>query len=169
MLAHGTVNCWFHMATAIFFGTVLPLTILYCLSKGKIIPDFYASERETRAKPFIGAMTSYVLGTLVLLLSKAAPIIIACMFCYFGNSLAMMLISLKWKISIHTSGISGPGVVLIYSFGAPWFLFMLLLLPVGWARIRLGAHTLEQVLAGTLVTAATTWLQLEIILTYFLV
>jgi membrane-associated phospholipid phosphatase len=77
----------------------------------------------------------------------------------------MMLISIRWKISIHASGITGPVTVLTYSLGVVGLFLFGLTVPVGWARIRLGVHTLSQVVAGALLTIATTWLQLRIYLT----
>jgi len=73
----------------------------------------------------------------------------------------MMLINLKWKISIHASGITGPATFLFYSFGMIAIPFFLLVLPVGWARLRLNAHTPAQVLAGATLTVAITWIQLK--------
>lgn len=146
------------------FGTIVPLVTIYYLSKQGIIPDVYASQKESRAIPFVGAILSYIIGAIVLVLTGAPPIATALMLCYFGNSLIMMLVSSKWKISVHASGITGPATVLIYALGVSGFLLMLLVIPVGWARIRLHAHTLGQVLAGALLTVATTWLQLEVYL-----
>lgn len=90
--------------------------------------------------------------------------IIALMACYSVNTLVMMLISLKWKISIHASGISGPFTFLVYVLGTVFLPLYLLILPVGWARIELRAHSLSQVLAGFLLTILLTWLQLAIYL-----
>lgn len=146
------------------FGTAVPLILLYYLSRKGIIPDIYASKRESRAIPFVGAMLSYLLGAIALLLGGAPSIITAVMLCYLGNSLIMMLISLKWKISIHASGITGPATALAYSLGIWALPFLGLVIPVGWARIKLKAHTLAQVTAGALLTIVTTWLQLEIYL-----
>jgi len=146
------------------FGTFVPLMMMYMFSKRGLISDFYVSEKEERAKPFAGAILSYLVGSLALLLVRAPTMITALMLCYAGNTLVMMLITLRWKISIHASGIAGPTTVLIYGLGTWASIFFALLVPVGWARIRLKAHTLTQLLAGALVTIAATWLQLSVYL-----
>ncbi len=149
------------LTTVLLFGTVGPLVLVYILSKRGIIPDYYASERETRTIPFFGAALSYLLGALILS-SLAAPVIItALMLCYGVNTFVMMLINLKWKISIHASGITGPATFLFYTFGMIAIPFFFLVLPVGWARLRLRAHTPAQILAGALLTIAITWFQLK--------
>ena len=161
LLASRTANFLPILTTVLLFGTIGPLVLVYVLSKRGIIPDYYASERETRTIPFLGAALSYLLGALILS-SLAAPIIVvALMLCYGVNTFVMMSINLKWKISIHASGITGPATFLFYTFGMIAIPFFLLVLPVGWARLRLRAHTPAQILAGALLTIAITWIQLR--------
>jgi membrane-associated phospholipid phosphatase len=150
------------MATCITFGTMVPLVMMLQLTKIGVISDFNVSERKERTKPFVGAAASYLAGGGVLLLMKAPTIIIALMLCYAGNTVIMLLITLRWKISIHASGVAGPTTALVYSIGTWPAVFFILLIPVGWARMRLKAHTPWQILAGALVTAIATWLQLII-------
>ena len=150
------------MATCVTFGTLVPLVMMYQLTKRGVVSDFNVSERQERTRPFIGAAASYLAGSGTLLLLRAPTTIITLMLCYACNTAIMLLITLRWKISIHASGIAGPTTVLVYSIG-PWAaVFYMLLIPVGWARVQLKAHTPWQILAGALVTAIATWLQLKI-------
>lgn len=164
LFTHRTPNLPELILISLAFGTAVPLAIVYGLSKKGVIPDFYASARESRTLPFLGAILSYLLGTIALMRAGSPPFITAVMLCYFGNSLIMMLVSSKWKISVHTSGVTGPGSALIYSLGLVALPFPLLAIPVGWARVKLNAHTLAQVSAGALLTIFTTWIQLKIYL-----
>jgi len=150
------------MATCVTFGTMVPLVMMLQLTKTGVISDFNVSERKERTKPFVGAAASYLAGGGVLLFMKAPTIIIALMLCYAGNTIIMLLITFRWKISIHASGVAGPTTALVYSVGTWTAVFFILLIPVGWARMRLKAHTPWQILAGALVTAIATWLQLII-------
>jgi membrane-associated phospholipid phosphatase len=144
------------------FGTLLPLAMVLVLSKRGVIPDVWASERETRVIPFAGAICSYLVGTVALVAARSPVSVMLLMLCYVGNTVIMMIISLRWKISIHASGIAGPATFLIYTLGFAAFPFLLLIVPVGWARLVLKAHTPWQVIAGALLTILTTWLQLRI-------
>jgi membrane-associated phospholipid phosphatase len=144
------------------FGTLVPLVMMYQLSKRRLISDLYVSERKERAKPFAGAIASYIVGGAVLLLMRAPTMVTALMLCYAGNTAMMMLITLRWKISVHASGIAGPATALVYGVGTWAAVFFVLLIPVGWARLRLKAHTPWQILTGALVTIAATWIQLTI-------
>jgi len=117
------------------------MTIIFLMLRMGIIHDMYASERRTRTKPFMGAIASYLLGALVLTVFNAPSSLVALMACYFVNTLVMTVISLVWKISIHAVGISGPATFLTLQMGAIMLPLFILLLPVGWARLKLGAHT----------------------------
>ena len=146
------------------FGTIIPLATVYVMSKRGMISDFLVANKDERAKPFAGAILSYVLGSLALWSLRAPKLATALMLCYAGNTIIMMLITRLWKISVHASGIAGPTTALIEAFGAWVSILFLLLIPVGWARIRLKAHTPSQILAGALVTIIATWLQFGIYL-----
>ena len=150
------------MGTCVTFGTMVPLVMMLQLTKSGVISDFNVSERKERTRPFLGAAASYLAGGGVLLFMKAPIIIIALMFCYAGNTVIMLFITFRWKISVHASGVAGPTTALVYSVGTWTAVFFILLIPVGWARMRLRAHTPWQILAGALVTAVATWLQLII-------
>ena len=146
------------------FGGILPIAIIFLMLKMGITHDMYASERRTRTKPFMGAIASYLLGIFVLTVFSAPSSLTALMACYFVNTLVMTVISLVWKISIHAVGISGPATFLTLQLGAIMLPFFILLLPVGWARLKLGAHDLKQVLAGALLTIPLTWVQVVLYL-----
>jgi membrane-associated phospholipid phosphatase len=150
------------LGICVTFGTLVPLVMMYQLSRRGLISDFYVSEKEERARPFAGAIASYVVGSIALLLVRAPTIVTTLMLCYVGNTVIMMLITLRWKISVHASGIAGPTTALVYGVGIWTAVFFAILLPVGWARLRLKAHTPWQMLAGALVTITATWIQLII-------
>jgi len=147
---------------SLIFATFIPLGIIYLLSRLGLISDFFVSEKRERTKPFAGAIASYLAGSFALWSVGAPTIVTALMLCYAGNTLVLMLITRVWKISVHASGIAGPATALTMSLGAWASIFFALLVPVGWARIRLGAHTPTQMLAGALVTVVTTWVQLKV-------
>jgi membrane-associated phospholipid phosphatase len=154
----------FLFGVCIFFGTIIPLAMLHELSARGRISDFYVSERKQRTIPFACAILSYLAGGMTLTYLRAPPIVTALMLCYAGNTAIMMLITLRWKISVHASGVAGPIIVLIYGLGSWAAIFLAVLFPVGWARIRLNAHSPKQILVGALLTIATTWIQLRIYL-----
>jgi len=143
------------------FGTLIPLAMIYQLSKRGLISDVFVPVKEERVTPFVGAIVSYVVGSAVLFLMRAPTIVTALMLSYAGNTTIMMLITLRWKISVHASGIAGPATALIYALGVEATVFFGLLIPIAWARIRLRAHSPLQMLAGAIITIVATWAQLR--------
>jgi len=143
------------------FGCVLPLLMVYGLLKLDLIKDFYAQDRATRFIPFLWTTLFYLLGCLSLILVNAAPAITALMGCYFVNGLVLMVITLKWKISIHASGVTSPVTALIYLLGGVMAPLMLVVIPVAWARVELKAHTITQVVVGALLSSLLTWWQMS--------
>ena len=142
------------------FGAILPLSSTYYLVKKGIIPDMYASDRDSRKEPFLWAMASYITGVTVLLYVKAPFGVTALMACYFVNAIVMLFITLKWKISIHAVGVTGPITALVFELGAKMLPFFLLMLPVAWARLELKAHNKLQVAIGAILSSFLTWLQM---------
>ncbi len=142
------------------FGAILPLSSTYYLVKKGIIPDMYASDRDSRKEPFLWAMASYITGVTVLLYVKAPFVVTALMACYFVNAIVMLFITLKWKISIHAVGVTGPITALVFELGAKMIPFFLLMLPVAWARLELKAHNKLQVAIGAILSSFLTWLQM---------
>jgi hypothetical protein len=159
-------NWWYALPLAVFFATVVPVVSVYVLLSRKLLKDPYASDRRSRRLPLAIAVVSYALGTASLAAVGATPVATALMACYSSNTLLVLLISLRWKISVHTSGITGPATALIYSVGAPGYLFMLMVLPVAWARMVLGAHDRLQVVVGAALAIPLTYLQLAAFISF---
>ncbi|MCK4729756.1 MAG: PAP2 family protein [Candidatus Aenigmarchaeota archaeon] len=155
---------------SLLFMTVIPVTyvVLFVKKRKKFQDiDYDISDRSLRIKPFLAVITSYAIG-IVALFSINAPVLVkGLMFCYFLNGLIMFLITLFWKISIHTSGITGPLTLLIYEFGIIYSPLLLIAIPVGWMRIKLKKHLPSQVIAGAVLTIILTWLQIVYIIVPF--
>lgn len=165
LLANRPQNLLSLLIIAVIFGTAIPIAGIYFLMREGLTNDIHMTKRETRKLPFIIAIVSYLIGAILLHLFNAPLIVTALMVCYFGNSIVMGLVTTKWKISIHASGITGPATVLAYSFGAVALPMFLLIIPVGWSRLKMEHHTIMQIVAGAVLTVITTWIQLVLIFT----
>ena len=150
------------IATASFFVGVLPVLIIFAMVRGKIITDMLVNERKDRFKPFLAAIACYTAGFFVLIYMRAPYVLVALMACYLVNGFVMMLISRSWKISIHASGIAGPATFLTHFFNVSMWPFLVLSFIICWSRWRLNMHSLNQLIAGLVVTVILTYLQLEI-------
>jgi membrane-associated phospholipid phosphatase len=136
------------------FLSILPIfPIIYYARKGVV--DLQVSERRMRPKLFAMAILGYSSGTILFALLSATSLMVLSL-AYVGVTTSMALVSFFWKISVHTSGIAGPVTALTYVFGWTAALMYLWLLPIGWARLELKAHTFPQVLGGAVTAALIT-------------
>jgi membrane-associated phospholipid phosphatase len=148
------------IAISLLFATVVPILSLYLFARSGATSGIDVPEKENRPLPFALAMVSYSVGSFLLAITHSPALLTAFMLCYLVNTAVMALISLKWKISIHATGIAGPAVILIFALGADALPFLLLAIPVAWARISLKVHTPMQVAAGFTLTPVITYFQL---------
>jgi len=149
-----------------FYGCLLPLMIVGVMLKKGLISDFYATDRNERTTPFLLTIASYTLGCISLLVVEAPPAVTALMACYIVNGFILLSITLKWKISIHASGITSPVTALVYNLGNSFLPFFLLAIPVAWARLELKAHNLKQITAGAVLSSILTWIQMSLYIHY---
>ena len=82
----------------------------------------------------------------------------AALLSYAIATLLFALLTPLINLSLHAAGVAGTAVCLVYVFGL-WGVPAIGLLPaVFWARLRLGRHTVPELLLGALVGGGGTWL-----------
>ncbi len=118
-----------------------------------------ASGLHTTGKRERVAALSFAIGScgvavaLAILLSAPRPLL-ATIVAILACLLVAVAATLRWKISGHTTAITGAVVVLALVFGT-WALLLAPAVPlVGWARIKIAHHTAGQVVAGGLIGGA---------------
>jgi membrane-associated phospholipid phosphatase len=129
------------------------LPIAYGVRRGQI--DLDVSDLKKRVPLYLPGLASYAIGTSVfwILNSKVMFVIALAYLCVASST---FMITLVWKISTHTAGVAGPITALVFVFG-PWILPLhALSIVMVWSRVKLGAHTLDQAVAGLLVAIAVT-------------
>ena len=137
-------------AVSIFFATVVPIIAVVIVSKRTGNEDGDIVRKEDRMVPLAIGIASYLAGTVILYLMDSPRIVWVAMLCYCVNTAVIMLITTKWKISIHAIGCVGPAMALAYVFGWVGGLLIILLPIVVWCRYILRKHTPAQLAAGAL-------------------
>jgi len=144
---------------SVFFATIVPVIGITGFARSEGL-DYDIPEKRARARPFEIAILSYLAGFTTLVTIGAPVMLSGLMLAYLINTCAMFLITLVWKISVHAARVTGPLSFLVFKLGLLWGFLYLLVIPVGLIRIRLRQHTLLQVLAGAVLSAALTWAQI---------
>lgn len=150
LVVYHTTPFWAWAGGAMYVYGLHPLVLPLILAVTKR-GDIYVTDRRQRFWPFVSAIIGYVifLGFIVgefgwsNLLTRVIT----------GSTLmsaGMLVVSLRWKISVHATGnsvaITGLAVLAPSTL---WFTLPLHALVI-WARHAVKAHTLVQLLAGTL-------------------
>jgi len=164
--ARGLAILWTFAVSAVFF-CLIPLAYILGLVRRGRTESLEVRQREQRLGPFLVSVGSYAIGAVLLALAvdgPALPVIVAFAAIFPVNTAVLLLINLRWKISIHMSSLAAFVGVLLFAALTVWrdlpdgveaaltlatVAPLVLLLPVlMWARVRVGAHTTGQVIAG---------------------
>ena len=132
---------------SLVFTSALPMAIIVFWAK-KLNTDSYISNREDRFAPLIIGTVSYFIGFILSWLLNLSSFLTVLLLCYTTNTFIVMLITTKWKISIHTTGLSGPVAALIMLLGPIGALFGLIYPVLIWSRVTLKKHTMAQAICG---------------------
>ncbi len=157
-IAGGIERTSLYLLFSIVFASLIELGSLLVYARF-LKRDPNVQDREDRPILFAIAIFSYLIGFTLLRYVGAPFIFSALMFAYFANTtLAAVITKYLTKVSIHTWGITGPSVAILYSFGAFGFLLMLVAgAIVGGTRIGLGYHTWRQVALSFVASIPLTW------------
>ena len=132
---------------SLIFASILPMAIILFWAK-KLNTDKDISNRSDRYMPLIVGIVSYFIGFLICLIFNLDNFLTCLLLCYSVNTGVVLLITTKWKISVHTTGLSGPNGALILLLGPFGALIGILYPIIIWSRVLLEKHTLAQAIAG---------------------
>ena len=151
-------------ALAALFVCVLPLILLLVLVRLGKVTDHHVSDRKQRAPVLLMALGSILAGLLVLEAAGAPRSVVAMVLAVVGGVVVLAAVSPFWKMSGHAAAISCSTVIAVLMLGPAWTPLLLLVPAVGWSRVVLRAHTVAQVVAGSLfggVVMAGIWWMLQ--------
>ncbi len=142
-------------AFAALFAAVIPTWFIRRGMRRGQWEDRHVGQRQRRliVIPFI--MLSVLTSFAVMLLLDAPADMAAMVLAMFAALVPIMVITVWWKISIHTAVASGAVTCLAIALGPWWLLLYPLVALIGWSRVVLRDHTTAQTLAGTVVGALT--------------
>jgi len=150
------------VVTFLFFAVIIPGMYLLWLLETKKITDIHLADRKERKWPFLLGGISAFAGAAILIIMQATRPIIVIGVTYAVNAMVVALITLFWKISIHTALFSAVATITVIVFGSSFWWLYLILIPLSWSRIHRHRHTVLQATAGALLafvlTAAVFWL-----------
>jgi membrane-associated phospholipid phosphatase len=138
------------------FTVAIPAAIVDIGVRQGRYTDHHLSRREQRAVPLGLSAASVLVGLAVLALAGAPRSIVALQVSVLVTVLVVTVVTLVWKVSLHVAVVGAAACVLTLLGGGWWALSWLAVPVVGWARLRLTAHTPAQVVVGCVLGALVT-------------
>ena len=151
---------------SLVFASILPMVIILYWAK-KLGTDKDISNRGDRYTPLIVGIISYFIGFLICLFFNLDEFLTVLLLCYSINTGVVLLITTRWKISVHTTGLSGPVGALILLLGPIGAVFGVIYPVLIWSRVLLKKHTMAQAIAGGVQGFFLTVLEMYLFITLF--
>jgi len=136
----------------------LSLLYLFYLARSGKVRDPHSIPRAERVGP-LRVVAALHAGAFALVYGLGGPAeLSAALLSYAIATVLFAGLTPLVNLSLHAAGVAGTAVCLIFVFGA-WAIAAFVLLPaVFWARLRLGRHTVPELVLGALVGGGGTWL-----------
>jgi membrane-associated phospholipid phosphatase len=138
---------WRFILILLLIDGLIPLFYFVHLLTTKEISDWDTTRRRQRIKLYaavliihaVGIIFAWALGKIIL-----AKILLA----FWTLALAYTLVTLFWKISLHTGVFATAVAFTAVLWGRNWLWPALILPLIAWSRLRLRKHNLAQVVIG---------------------
>lgn len=130
--------------TTVLFPTIF---VLWMVWRGQI-SDIHVPNREERLKPYLVTAAAAALAWAICFAWPAPADFRMWSAANCLQAILFMVITLRWKISLHSAAAGALTVLAVAAFNAYGLLIALSVPLVAWARVRLQRHTFMQTVAG---------------------
>jgi membrane-associated phospholipid phosphatase len=139
--------------TYVVLAVALPMLQLAWLLRRGEVTGLDVPLREQRIRPFAFATACAMLGWLILWVNSAPVLMIALAGAVWLQTLIILAVTLRWKISVHCTTAAGMATMTWCLLGMRWP--MVLCVPlIAWSRIRLRRHTPSETVGGAILGLA---------------
>lgn len=135
--------------------TVVPIAMLPFFKYRNIISSFSLSETGDRIMPLAMGLMMYIITTVIFYSYQIPVMIKSFMLAATVTAFLVLLVTLRWKISIHSAGVGAllaTVMALSIRMGAPLTIYLAALIVISGAvmtsRLYLGVHSPKQVYWG---------------------
>jgi len=142
-------NAW--TWAGIYLGVALLLPIIYLLILMRLgwVTDLDVQVRAQRIRPLRFALATGMAAWIILLLGDAPSTLVALAGAFWVMLAINFVVTLRWKISLHTA-FTAAGTTVAWAIAGLYAPLVVGIPLMAWSRVRLGRHTLGQTIAGGL-------------------
>jgi len=144
------VSRWWGLPGAVFAAAIPMVWVLRGVRRGDYT-NHHIPERERRRGPLLFGIGSVLAGLTLLLVLHAPRDVLALLVASVAGLVVAVVVNHWWKMSIHAGVAGGTVTVLVVVYGWWALTGVPLVALICWARLRLSAHTLPQVIVGAAV------------------
>jgi hypothetical protein len=130
------------------FCSLLPYSIVIAGVRRRRWTDRHLGVRRQRPTPLLAALVSGLAGLAMLLALDTSRPLTALVVAMLTGLTATLVVTLWWKLSVHTAAAGGTVAILALTFGPVLTLTLPAVALVAWARVHLSDHTPAQTIAG---------------------
>jgi membrane-associated phospholipid phosphatase len=141
---------WLWSVVYVVMAMVAPLLFLIWQVRHGRVTDLDVQLREQRKGSLLVTIAGFGVSWLVMHIGHAPPVLKAMAGAGFVQWLIVFAITLRWKISAHTSSAAGVTVLILRVFGLAAVPLVISIPLIAWSRVKLRRHTLGQTIAGAL-------------------
>lgn len=149
--ALATPRAWLWAGIYVVLAILSPLLFLVWLVRRGHVTDLDVQLRVQRSRPLLFTMACGGLAWLALVVGAAPGRMIALAGGITLQTVLLLGITLRWKISVHTATAAGVAVLACHLLRTPLPLLGVPL--IAWSRVHLKRHTTTQTIAGGLLGA----------------
>jgi len=140
---------------AFFFLCITPVIGILIYTKKGIV-DIWVSDQRFRTPFYLVAILGYIIAIILFYIIDQHEFFVLTL-AYLFVTMTITLSNLKTKMSSHTAGLTGPFTAAFYLFGFISLPLFLLLPVIIWARLKLNAHSINQLYGGALIGCIVTY------------
>ena len=141
---------WLWFGVYVVMAMVAPMLFLIWQVRHGRVTDLDVQLREQRKGSLLVTIAGFGVSWLVMQIGHAPVLFKMMAGAGFVQWLIVFAITLRWKISAHTSSAAGVTVLILHVFGLAAAPLVISIPLIAWSRVKLRRHTLGQTIAGAL-------------------
>ena len=149
-----------HIALSVVFATLVPVGLVFLLKSRGTLRDINMSVRTERERLYLLCTAGYTVGVVLLFFLRAHWTLWGFLACHIPNTLAILAVNCRLKISIHSMVLTGLFVASMIFFGRQTAPVGILVLVAAWARWDAGNHSPTELICGALVGGVLTSIEI---------
>ena len=145
---------WLWSGVYVLMALVAPMMFLIWQVRHGRVTDLDVQLREQRKGSLLVTIAGFGVSWLLMYIGQAPTLLKTMAGAGFVQWLIVFAITLRWKISAHTSSAAGVTMLILHVFGLAAAPLVISIPLIAWSRVKLRRHTLGQTIAGALLGCA---------------